>query len=146
MNKSIWLSILSYCFGSLMVLFAGALSAQESKISLQSASVLSWGPDDVLFVGDSLGATIYAIELDGLQQRESALINIRGFDSRLAAYLGLPSSDFIVNDMVVHRPSQTVFFAVTRGLGEQSKAFIISMDNQGRLESLDLGGVEYSIA
>ena len=144
MNKSIWLSILSYCFGSLMVLFAGALSAQESKISLQSASVLSWGPDDVLFVGDSLGATIYAIELDGLQQRESALINIRGFDSRLAAYLGLPSSDFIVNDMVVHGPSQTVFFAVTRGLGEQSKVFIISMDNQGRLESLDLGGVEYS--
>lgn len=144
MNKSNWFLILSYCLGSVMVLLSGALSAQESKISLQSASTLSWGPDNVLFVGDSLGATIYAIELDGLKRGGSAPINIKGFDSKLAAYMGVPSSDFIVNDMVVHRPSQNVFFSVTRGLGEQSQTLIISMNTQGRLESLDLSGVEYS--
>ena len=144
MNKSTWFSILSYCLGSLIVLSTGALSAQENKITLQSASTLSWGPNDVLFVGDSLGAAIYAIELDGLEQGGSGPINIKSFDSKLSAYLGVPSSDFIVNDMVVHGPSKTVFFAVTRGLGEQSQALIISMDIQGHLESLDLNGVEYS--
>ena len=144
MNKSTWFSILSYCLGSLIVLSPSALSAQENKITLQSASTLSWGPNDVLFVGDSLGAAIYAIELDDLKQGGLGPINIKGFDSKLAAYMGVPSSDFIVNDMVVHGPSQTVFFAVTRGLGEQSRALVISMDIQGHLESLDLDGVEYS--
>jgi hypothetical protein len=144
MIKSIWFSILSYCLVSLAALSAGVLSAQENEITLQSASTLSWGPNDVLFVGDSLGATIYAIELDGLKHNEAAPINIKGFDSNLAAYLSVPSSDFIVNDMVVHGPSQTVFFAVPRGLGEHSQALIISMNTQGHLKSLDLSDVEYS--
>lgn len=91
---------------------------QEGGIQLRSVSTLSWGPDDILFIGDSLGGTVYAVQMDNLSPKESQPITVAGFDRELSSYLGLPATDFIVNDMLVHERSQTVFFAVTRGLGD----------------------------
>ena len=92
---------------------------QEGGIQLRSVSTLSWGPDDILFIGDSLGGTVYAVQMDNLSPKESQPITVAGFDRELSSYLGLPATDFIVNDMLVHERSQTVFFAVTRGLGDR---------------------------
>ena len=123
---------------------AAEYNLQEGDLSLESASTLSWGPDDILFIGDSTGATVYAVQVDGLLSAQSQPINIQNFDRELSSYLGVPSTDFIVSDMLVHGPSQTTFFALTRGLGEGSQALVLSMDNQGHLDTLDLGNVLHS--
>ena len=144
MMKTMVLSVVLLFVVSAPLSAAAEYNLQEGHVNLQSASTLSWGPDDVLFIGDSTGATVYAVQLGGLSSMDSKPINILGFDRELSSYLGVPSTDFVVNDMLVHGASQTTFFAVTRGLGEGSQALVLSMDNQGRLETLDLNNVLHS--
>lgn len=144
MIKTIALGVVLLFTANTSLWAAAQYNLQEGGIQLRSVSTLSWGPDDILFIGDSLGGTVYAVQMDNLSPKESQPITVAGFDRELSSYLGLPATDFIVNDMLVHERSQTVFFAVTRGLGDQSQALVLSMDNQGRFEAVDLSSVLYS--
>ncbi len=142
--KTIVIGVALLFAASAPMLEAAEYNLQEGRVTLESASTLSWGPDDVLFIGDSTAATVYAVQVDGLTPAESQPINIVGFDRELASYLGVPSTDFVVNDMLVHGSSQTTFFALTRGLGDGSQALVLSMDNQGQLETLNLNNIPHS--
>ncbi len=125
------------------------------KPQLQSAGALSFGPNNVLFVGDSKGGLVHAFELgarDIDSQDGVALGNAQTFEgvdllsdisAKAARLLNVNSDDIRINDMVVHKPSKQVFLSVHRGHGPDTVPVILKVNN-GRLERLNLEKVKHS--
>jgi len=134
-----------------------AFAAGGRSAPLQSAGVLAFGPDNVLFVGDIKGAVIHAFALratDLTSQSDVELGNfhnfegrdlVRGLDQKLAALFGTTYDKIVVNDMVVHQPSQQIFISVERGRSTDALPAIVKV-NHGRLEVLELDGIPHSQA
>ena len=122
---------------------------------LQSAGALTFGPDNVLFVGDIRGSAVHAFALrdkDITSQTALALGNfhnfegsniVEGVDGKLAALLGTTYDTIVINDMVVHQPSQQIFLSVERGRGPDSQPAIVKV-NKGQLELLELDQIPHS--
>ncbi len=67
-------------------------SLKAGKLQLKSAGALAFGPEGVLFVGDSLGGSIAAIDTnDHTSPKGAAAINVDGLDTKIAALVGVPA-------------------------------------------------------
>jgi hypothetical protein len=122
---------------------------------LRSAGVLAFGSDNVLFVGDITGAAVHAFALrltDVTSQGDVELGNfhnfegrdlVRGLDQKLAALFGTTYDKIVINDMVVHQPSQQIFISVERGRSTDALPAIVKV-NHGQLEILELDGIPHS--
>jgi hypothetical protein len=122
---------------------------------LRSAGALAFGPDNVLFVGDITGAAVHAFALrqqDLKPQADVELGNfhnfegrdlIGGLDLKLAALFGTTYDKIVINDMVVHQPSEQIFMSVERGRGTDAVPAIVKV-NHGQLEVLELSGIPHS--
>lgn len=137
------------------VIDRGGSSFPQSIGPLRSAGVLAFGPDNVLFVGDIKGDAVHAFELqtkDLTSQTGVELGNfhnfegrdlVSGLDQKLAALFGTTYDKIVVNDMVVHQPSQQIFISVERGRGTNAIPAIVKV-NHGRLEVLELDSISHS--
>jgi hypothetical protein len=122
---------------------------------LQSSGVLTFGPGNVLFVGDMTGAKIHAFALrqaDLTPQTGVELGNFHNFegrdhvvglDQKLAALFGTTIDKIVVNDIAVHQPTQQVFLSVERGRGIDAIPAIVKV-NHGKLEVLELDSIPHS--
>jgi len=122
---------------------------------LRSAGVLTFGPNNVLFVGDITGATIHAFALrDKDLTSQTDLISgnfhnfegrdhVLGLDQKLAALLGTTIDRIVINDMAVHQPTEQIFFSVERGRGTDAIPAIVKV-NHGQLEILELDKIPHS--
>ena len=89
---------------------------QAGKLPVQSMSALAFGPEGVLFIGDSKAGAVWALDLDDKKPRGSDKpLRLAGFEARIAALLGTHSSGIMIHDMAVNPISQNVYFAVSRG-------------------------------
>src|ERR1700722_4986796 len=91
-------------------LYAPGRAADSNPGPLKSAGALTFGPDNVLFVGDITGAAVHAFALrktDVTSQQDVELGNfhnfegcdlVRGLDQKLAALFGTTSDQIVVND------------------------------------------------
>jgi hypothetical protein len=128
----------------------GALSGP-----LRSAGALAFGPGNVLFVGDITGAAVHAFTLqasDVTPQTDVELGNfhnfegrdlVLGLDQKLAALFGTTYDKIVVNDMVVHQPSQQIFISVERGRSTDALPAIVKV-NHGQVEALELDRIPHS--
>ena len=122
---------------------------------LRSAGVLTFGPDNVLFVGDITAAAVHAFALratDITSQGDVELGNfhnfegrdlVQGIDQKLAGLFGTTYDKIVINDMVVHQPSQQIFISVERGRSTDAVPAIVKV-NHGDLEVLDLRGMPHT--
>jgi hypothetical protein len=105
----------------------------------QSISVLTFGADNVLFVGDSAGGQIVAIELGS---STSSIIdtayNVREIDRSIAGFLGVTVDQITVNNLAIHPQTQEAYLAVTRGHGTASIPVILVMTATGHLRELEV--------
>jgi hypothetical protein len=141
-------------------LSGGASAASESAppggtSSLRSAGALAFGRENVLFVGDITGAAVHAFALrptDVTSQSDVELGNfhnfegrdlVHGLDQKLAALFGATTDQIVVNDMVVHQPSQQIFISVERGRSTDALPALVKV-NHGGLEVLELEGIPHS--
>jgi hypothetical protein len=134
---------------------AGTSGLPQSSGPLKSAGVLAFGPDNVLFVGDIKGAAVHAFGLrdgDVTPQTGVTLGNfanfegadlVLGIDQKLAALFGTTYDKIVINDMVVHQPSQQIFISVERGRGPNAAPAIVKV-NHGKLEVLELNETPHS--
>jgi hypothetical protein len=122
---------------------------------LRSAGVLTLGPNNVLFVGDITGAAVHAFALRDEDLTSQADVKpgnfhnfegsdlVRGLDQQLATLFGTTYDQIVVNDMVVHQPSQQIFISVERGRGTDAIPAIVKV-NHGNLEVLELDSIPHS--
>ena len=88
----------------------------SNDTKLPGASILAFGPDNVLFVGDSKGAKIYAIPTQAEELKDAIPYNMEGFDRKMAEELGMQARDIIINDMKIHPLSQEAYVSLKLGL------------------------------
>jgi hypothetical protein len=134
---------------------AGRGGVQPSAGPLKSAGALAFGDDGALFVADITGSAVHAfalretdvtpqtgVELGNFQNFEGHDL-VLGVDQKLAALFGTTYDKIVVNDLVVHQPTQQIFLSVERGRGPHVAPAIVKV-NHGKLEVLELDRIPHS--
>lgn len=123
---------------------AFAADAPSEKIALQSIGALEAGPENVLFVADSEGAAVYALELTPpVSSGTAPPERIEAIDEKLAAMLGTTPREIDVKDMTVHEPSGTTYLSLHRGHGENAQPVLMQVARNGEISEVKLDGVPH---
>ena len=116
--------------------------AAAGKPDLESAGQLAFGPGGVLFVADSLGTAVWALDLaDGGKPATGELPRIDDVDEKVASLLGTTARDVLLNDLAVHPGSKNIYLSVSRGRGDDARPALVKVDGQGRLSLVELDGL-----
>jgi hypothetical protein len=118
---------------------------KAGKLELKSAGALAFGPDGVLFVGDSLGGSVAAVDTnDHTAPKGAASINVEGLDTKIAAMVGVPPDQIVIGDMKVNPISKNVYLSVSRGKGPDAQPLIVKVDTTGAVSNVSLDNVKFS--
>ncbi|MFS4469078.1 hypothetical protein [Maribacter sp. 2210JD10-5] len=108
---------------------------------ISSINSLSFGPDGILFVGDSKNASIYALDTKDVEKIDkSEGIDMGEFDAKVAAALGTTADKIKINDMAVNPISKKIYFAINSMDGTP---VLLSLSN-GNFENISLKAIGYS--
>ncbi|HUG52175.1 MAG TPA: hypothetical protein VMR21_01180, partial [Vicinamibacteria bacterium] len=128
----------------------------KGRPDIRSLSALAFGPGGVLFVGDSKGGAVFAIDLGPREAREvKDPKEITDVEGRLAALLGATAADVMIHDMAVDPVSKDAYFAVSRGRAAWNGAWLlpndvadasvlVRLDPAGKPEAVDLTSVPFA--
>ncbi|MEL6824472.1 MAG: hypothetical protein AAFP70_22155, partial [Calditrichota bacterium] len=94
---------------------ASVSEVQFEGMTLPGATVLAFGPDNELFIGDSKSSKVYAIKTEASQLKDPVPYNFLDFDIKVAEALNIEPRDIVITDMKVHPVSQEAYVAVKRG-------------------------------
>jgi hypothetical protein len=120
-------------------------SLKPGKADIKFAGALAFGPDGVLFVGDSLGSAVYALDTQDRTPAKTAVeIDVKDLDRKIAAMLGASADQLLLNDMAVNPISKNIYVSVSRGRSPTGDAAIIRVEPNGTLSLLSLDNVKYS--
>lgn len=108
---------------------------------IASITTLAFGPEGILFLGDTKNASVYALDTKDMKEKAAAEeINIKGIDDKIGAALGTTADKIKINDMVVNPISKTVYFAVTALDGTP----VLLTLNGDQFEHVPLDNIGYS--
>lgn len=108
------------------------------ELSLPGASVLAFGPDNILFVGDSKNGVVYAFQTTGTAVENPVPYNLTNFDLILAKKLDVSPRDLVIRDMKMHPASQEVYLAVKKDHKPDTPAMIAVVNAKGEIHFLDV--------
>lgn len=136
---------LSIGFCSCMLAIASGASLKAGKAELKSAGPMAFGPEGILFVGDSAAASIVALDPDDRKPAAStASFEIKGINEKIAALLGAAPDQILINDVVVNPLSKRVYLSVSRGRGPDAIPVILRADASGKIAELSLDNIKHS--
>jgi hypothetical protein len=119
------------------------LSLSSGKATLTSAGSLAFGPSGILFVGDTMGATVWALDTAD-RTPGTGKINVAGIQGKIAAMLGVAADQITINDAVVNPVSHKAYLSVSRGRGPDATPVILRVDAAGKIEELSMDGIKHS--
>ena len=120
-------------------------SLKGGNVDVQSASQLAFGPEGILFIGDSLrGAVIAVATEDTKPLGRSVNIDIKGVNQKIAAMLGVGADQILINDVKVNPLSHQTYIAVSRGRGPDAIPVILKIDGSGNMVEFSLKAVKSS--
>jgi hypothetical protein len=129
-----------------MTISASAADLQKGKPDLKSAGPLAFGPDGVLFVGDSAGAALYAIDTGDRGTSAKGTLKVDSVNRKIAEAIGTEPSQILINDMAINPASGTAYFSVSRGKGPDAAPVIVRVDSSGKVEPVSLENVAFAKA
>ena len=125
---------LALALGLTVGIAASALAADPpalaaGKPDIRSLSALAFGPGGILFVGDSKGGAVYAIDLGSRAAGEvKDPKEIPDIEGKLAALLGVTAADIMIHDLAVDPISKQSYLAVSRGRAAWSQQWLLPND------------------
>src|SRR5688572_4806237 len=110
--------------------FSAALtdSLKAGKADIKSAGVLTFAPEGVLFVGDSVGGNIIAFDTQDRTASPAGPVDIAGVNEKIAAMLGTTADQILINDLAVNPISKKMYLSVSRGRGPTATPVIMRVD------------------
>lgn len=115
-----------------------------STVEFESIGELSFGPEGILFFGDSKGASVFALETSDAAATENKSINVGEVEEKIGQLMGATANDISVLDMAVHPMSQNVYVSVMRGNGDNASYHIVSISNDEKITEVDLSNASHS--
>jgi hypothetical protein len=107
---------------------------------LKSAASLAFGDKGILFVGDSQGAAIFAIDTGDTKKAGEKPVDIERIDAKVGAKLGVAEKDVKINDVKVNPASGNIFLAVSRA----GQPAIVKVNREGEVEAMPLTEVMFA--
>jgi hypothetical protein len=112
---------------------------------IQSINVMTFGPDNILFVGDSYSGKIFALELGNVTvSSASQAFNLGDLDQRIASHLGVSVDQVTVNDLAVHPRSREAYLGVMSGHGQDAVPVLLAVGQKGNIRDIDWANIPYS--
>lgn len=127
----------------LTILLAGALftafNFPEKKTMItaagvQSISAITFGPDGILFIGDSKSATVFAVNTKDTKKGKTAVFDIKNIDQKIAAALGTEAAGITITDMAVNPVSKKLYISVQ---GTDGTPVLLKVDGD-KIEAISL--------
>lgn len=117
----------------------------SGKPDIKSVNALAFGPEGILFVGDSRNAAVYALNTDDTNQADAVEdFSIEDFDVFVAEALGAMATELTIQDVVVNPLSKNIYVAAHRNDGVPA---ILKVDSGTReVSSVLSGDVDYAKA
>jgi hypothetical protein len=141
------------CVLALVALAAGpafAASLTESlkagKADLKSAGALAFGPEAILFVGDSVSGAVFALDTNDRTASQARPVDIKGINEKVAAVLGTAADQVMINDVIVNPISKKIYLSVSRGRGPTAVPVILRVDAMGKIEEVALDNIKHARA
>src|SRR5262245_61162981 len=117
----------------------------EGKVQLTSAGAMTFGPPGILFVGDSIGASVVAIDTEDTKAPTSAVkISVEGIDAKVAAMVGVTPDQVVINDVKVNPVSKNVYVSASRGRGPDAAALLVRVDATGKISQINLDNAKHA--
>jgi len=137
--------ILLACLTAALTFGAATDILKAGKADLKSAGPLAFGPDGVLFVGDSTSAMVFALDTNDRTAAGGAVnISVAQVNQKIAAMLGTAADQILVNDLVVNPISKNVYISVSRGRGPDAIPVIVKVDRTGKLSEMALDNIKFA--
>jgi len=121
-----------------------AAALTSGKADLKSAGALAFGPDGVLFVGDSIGGTVVALDTSDRMARRTARIDVQGIDQKIAALVGVTPDQIMINDIAVNPISKNVYVSASRGRGPDALPLVVRVEPSGAVTPLTLDNIGHA--
>jgi hypothetical protein len=140
-------AVASTCLTAALAFSASIPGATTGKVQIKSAGALAFGNDGVLFIGDSVGGSVVAVDTrDTKASATAASIDIKGVNEKAAALLGTTPDQILINDVKVNPISKNVYLSVSRGKGPDAVPVILRVDASGKLAEFSLSNVQFASA
>jgi hypothetical protein len=97
----------------------------------------------VLFVGDSVGGVVVALDTNDRAAAATGTVNVQGIDQKIAALVGVAAGEIMINDVAVNPISKNVYLSASRGRGPDALPLIIRVDAAGKLTNVALDNVKH---
>ena len=114
-----------------------------TNAGLKSAGVLTFGPDGVLFVGDSMGGAVAALDTGDRSAASGASVEVKGIDEKIAGLVGIAPADLLINDVAVNPISKNVYVSAARGRGPDATPLVVRVESSGKLTLLQLDAIKH---
>lgn len=122
---------------------ADVYGLEKGSPDIQSADVLTFGVDGILFIGDTRSAAVFAIQTgDKSGNPAEATYDIEGLNVKVAEQLGADSQSLTINDLAVNPASGNLYLAVTSG----QQPAIVKVDQQGAISEVELQDIPFAKA
>jgi len=109
--------------------------------AIQSMNALSFGPEGILFIGDSKSASVFAIETSDEQKVDKAEAqHIEQIDVKLAEALGTTPDNISIQDMAVNPISKKLYLSVHYADGSPA---LVTLNNE-KIELVNTTEILYS--
>jgi hypothetical protein len=132
---------------ALLLASAAAGRAEEGLTKgtpdVKSVTSMAFGPKGILFVGDSAGAAIFAIDTGDTKQAGDKALNVEKLNSKIAAALGVTDADVRITDMKVNPASGNVYLGVARGTGAGTPA-LVKLSRDGTVSAVPLKDIPFA--
>lgn len=119
---------------------------KQGTPELKSAGPMAFGPDGILFVGDPISAAVFAIDTGDPSASAAGAVNLPAVNQQIAAMLGTPVDQVLINDLAVNPLSGAAYLSVSRGRGPDALPVILRVGGDGKLSVLTLENVRYAKA
>lgn len=141
--------VISLALAVVVLACASSMGAGLSKGApdWKSAGPLAFGPEGLLFLADTQGAAIFAVDT-GDRQADSAggPIKVDGIDEKIAGLLGTTTRQITINDLAVNPASGKAYLSVSRGKGPDAAPVLARVDRSGKVEIVTLDNIPFAKA
>ncbi len=111
---------------------------------IKQAGSLAFAPNGILLIGDSVGATVFAVDTKDNVEGQPAQINIEGINKKIAAMVGSTPEETVINDMAVNPASGSIYLSASRGRGPDALPLIFKVDQKGAISEFMLKNVPFA--
>jgi hypothetical protein len=124
-----------------------ALGMRLGAATPASIGPLAFGPENVLFLADRKGATLWAVNVTDTEQAQfTERVVVPDLDQKVAALLGTTRDKLRFADMAVNPKGGALYFSVNRLVDSGSVPAVVRALGPDNLELVNLDKIRYSSA